>query len=187
MTTLNAINKEFRIQKNIYGTYDPIELKEFYLGEKPNADGLYINDIWALDNEQLEKNHTYIQWLFPLSKQSRYNPYGPIISDEWIHKISTLCLMNDVMNKSFTVMLDFYGFKRNHRGTLDFADDFHEKSKIWLTHNNHNYKRITRILNSLSLFEMDAEVSEFRRILRLVYEQHADVISQITARHWGIL
>lgn len=26
--TLNAINKEFRIQKNIYGTYDPIELKE---------------------------------------------------------------------------------------------------------------------------------------------------------------
>jgi hypothetical protein len=55
---------------------------------------------------------------------------------------------------AFIRMLKFYGFVLGldieKHPTIEKAEDFDERKVDWLTPQNHNYKRISRILESLT-------------------------------------
>ena len=57
--------------------------------------------------------------------------------------------------KSLDRMLDFYGFERNGE-TIAASSKFKERSG-WIYPNNHNYLRISRILESLLLLDFGNE------------------------------
>ena len=58
------------------------KILEFYKGERPNQEGLYLNDIMKFDSDELESNHSYIQWLFPLIEPSLAIPDSPILEED---------------------------------------------------------------------------------------------------------
>lgn len=175
--------------KKIDGNYELQELIAFYKGHIVNPEHLYIKDMWDMDFEQLEENHSYIQWLFPLKLRSRYNPYAPVLSPIQVKSLIQDIEIQAAMFKSLKVMLEFYGFKMMITGDgidISFAEDFEERSKVWLRPCNHNFKRISRILNSLCLFDMTEFEVEFRKVLQQVYEKYSDVIGERTALYWRL-
>lgn len=56
-------------------------LYEFLRGNKKNYNRKSIYDIWEYSLEELETDHHYIQWLFPLQKRSVHNPMSESIPE----------------------------------------------------------------------------------------------------------
>jgi len=90
----------------------------------------------------------------------------------------------DQLIKSLEVMLAFYGFTRGKSGDIQIGANFSEKAKNWLNLGNHNYRRITRILKSLSLHGLNADAKGFFQALQKVYDKHADQIGEEAFGKW---
>jgi len=94
------------------------------------------------------------------------------------------------IRKSFDLMLDFYGFRiaSEDDGNISIkpAPHFSERARQWLTPNNHNFLRITRIMKSLSLLGLQREAAAFWKCLDDVYEKEPEVIGPVTKRYWDL-
>ena len=131
---------------------------DFFQNKITNIDGLTHNDILNYDNKKLEDKHKYIQYLFPLPIKSKYNPDAPVINQIFINEaINNMEIRKNII-KSFLRMLNFYGYSYSVK-PFDIIDK--GETKQWLTKQNHNYLRITRILKFLMLVKMDLLAYKF--------------------------
>jgi hypothetical protein len=128
-------------------------LVEFYRGTGCDHAGRKLEDIWAFNSEQFE-GHDYIQWLFPLTKPSRYQPYIPTLTPSDIETFRAEPELQDRLRHSFVVMLPYYGFEEKE-GQITLAKDFSKRAPVWLTPGNHNFERLNRILKSLTLLGVE--------------------------------
>ena len=113
------------------------KLLEFYRGERPNPAGLTIYDIHDFSYEELEANHDYIQWMFPLPEPSLYSSSAPLLRVEDRAKLGEGKAWENLF-KSLLIMVDFY---QSNFNLLDTED--------------HNVMRITRIVRCLTLVGKD--------------------------------
>ena len=84
MKLIHYISNIFkRYKKNIGDTsvYNANELVDFFAGNKQDNKGRYITTYLKYDPKEIEQYHDFIQWAFPTSKPSEYNPDAPIIDD----------------------------------------------------------------------------------------------------------
>ena len=131
---------------------------DFFQNKIRNIDSLTYNDILNYDNKKLEDKHKYIQYLFPLPIKSKYNPDAPVINQIFINEaINNMEIRKNII-KSFLRMLNFYGYSYSVK-PFDIIDK--GETKQWLTKQNHNYLRITRILKFLMLVKMDLLAYKF--------------------------
>lgn len=147
---------------------------EFYSGQ-PNDKGVTLQDIWGWDDDRLEEQHDFIQWLFPIEKKG-VNPTAPPTNSATIEAFKKDKQLQGKMLKSFEVMLSFYGFSRSAKGKIIMEENFNQKGKNWLSIGNHNYRRITRILKSLRLHGLEKDAQAFLDVLTQVYYIHANQI-----------
>ena len=118
-------------------------------GDRHRAASSRRHSIW--DDEELEFVHDYIQWLFPLSDASAFNPDAPILTDEDIAAFAAEPALRANLAKSFERILRFFGLTQDASGAVVEADNFASRIvDIWEAP-NHNWLRITRILRSLTL------------------------------------
>lgn len=83
----------------------------------------------------------------------------------------------------FIRMLGFYGFSYDNE-TIKEAANFSERSLIWLTLNNHNMKRISRILRSLTILGLEDESAAFYTALLAIAEKNPKIISKRVLTYW---
>jgi hypothetical protein len=163
-------------------------LVPFYLGEKPDAAGRMIQEIWAWDFEQLECAHDYIQWLFPLSEKSTFNLNAPVVDEEIIQQFQGDPRLQQNLLHSLTVMLRFYGLQcnRSKEGTIvvDKSEDYPIRKPEWVSRFDHNYLRITRILKCLMIVGLNHEARAFYTCLRQIYREDKDQIGSKTFQYW---
>ena len=155
-------------------------LYEFLRGNKKNYNRKSIYDIWEYSLEELETDHHYIQWLFPLQKRSVHNLLCPVVKD--IRDFRDPEIIRN-MRKSFERMLDFYGLEYTD-GQVRETIYFKESLKRWCTPKNHNFLRITRILKSLKLFGLKKEAVAFFMKLRSIYRERYRIIGKNTYLYW---
>lgn len=144
-----------------------------------------LEDFLNYDDNKLEHNHHYIQHAFPLKEKSKYNITAPTLTDDEIHWIRSE-YGNDArynLKKMFIRMLAFYGFSYDNE-TIKEAADFPERSLIWLTPNNHNMKRISRILRSLTILGLADESAAFYTALLAIAEKNPKIISKRVLIYW---
>ncbi|ELR04492.1 hypothetical protein GMDG_09060, partial [Pseudogymnoascus destructans 20631-21] len=120
----------------------------FLEGEGVDAGGRTVFDVLAMDNAALEQTHDFIQWLFPLPEPSGAVPDAPVLMPADIHAIRDSELAPIALAGGTDRMASFY------RATHD-----------WLMPNDHNHRRITRIIRSLRLLVGDAEADAFRAVI----------------------
>ncbi|XP_077109013.1 uncharacterized protein LOC143765826 [Ranitomeya variabilis] len=126
---------------------------EFYQNKRcfePN--GLYIEELlkdWKDDNNTLERNHSYIQWLFPL-REYGMNSYAKPLSQSEIKIMKEDNEVKTRFLKAYKLMLQFYGITlcNEQTGELRRAGKYEERFKNLNCH-SHNNLRITRILKCL--------------------------------------
>jgi hypothetical protein len=123
------------------------QIVDFYRGTGKGPCGLTIRQVWEFNKDQLEGNHSYIQWLFPLNEISQFNKDAPVLTVVDINKLRRDELCDIHAKISLSMMLNFYGFT----GSLLPTPDCAAVIERWVTGNNHNFLRWTRILKFLCL------------------------------------
>ncbi|XP_068105907.1 opioid growth factor receptor-like protein 1 isoform X2 [Hyperolius riggenbachi] len=115
---------------------------------KPN--GVDIEEVlekW--NNDKLERNHSYIQWLFPLREMGMNSQATPLTLEE----IAMMKEDSEVMRRflsAYKLMLSFYGIRLQcgMTGEVERSANYRERFEN-LDNHPHNNLRITRILKSL--------------------------------------
>jgi hypothetical protein len=154
---------------------------DFYRSGKETHDtGLTLDQILDKDNEWLEKEHDFIQWLFP-TEQVGVNRNAPLSNAETQEAFKADPGLQANMQRAFERMLKFYGMEKTMMGSISSATDHRERIANLLAH-PHNNLRITRILTSLRLHGLEDEASHFIKMLEAladgnpklqpVYEQY---------------
>lgn len=139
--------------------------------------------------DQLENSHSYIQYAFPTKEPSIYNSNAPVLTDkeiEWIRSDAGTQARSN-LESMFLRMVNFYGFTyflSPESISLQRSDFFEERSKVWLTPGNHNYKRLTRILKSLMLCGLEDDARELYKELENVYADYKDIIGTESFEYW---
>jgi len=161
---------------------------QFYLGNLPDARCRMLEQIWQQDHEWLEKTHDYIQWLFPLSERSRFNPHAPILTEEDILVFRNSEDLRSHLTKSLKLMLDFYGLSclEGKRGNIEItlSPSFSQRKQIWVHWGNHNYMRITRILKCLWLLGLENYALAFWQCLQQISTIEKGEITKLTLSYW---
>jgi len=160
----------------------------FYLNQitTNKKNGYLFNEILQWNDEQLEQVHDYIQYLFPLKEKSQYNKNAPLLTDIDINQFKNNPLLRKHVRKALRKMLSFYGIKKIINTT--FYYQWNGQKKQWLSLNNHNYLRLTRIMKFLIMIKMEYESIQLFIALCNIY--HSDYnskqlkISQNTMKYW---
>jgi len=180
------------------------KILEFYKGERPNQEGLYLKDIMKFSHDELEKNHSYIQWLFPLKEPSLAVLDSPVLEADdieafaptWddVEEMKEKIQLRKHLIDSFNKMMRFYGLKLSlyQKDGEEFHSvklirdpkTFAEKASNWLTVRNHNFLRITRILTSLVSLKNDSTAEMLYECLCDIYEDYKGIIGPLTKQFW---
>ena len=171
----------------------------FYEGTTTDHRGRTLADIHAFTHHDLEANHDFIQWLFPLPAPSPVNPAAPTLDAATIAAFHARPELRAALRRSFGVMLHFHGFEIRHTAHAEGAareaqadraaaivpaPHWEAAARNWLTRSNHNFLRITRILHSLTLLGERELAVAFLAALEKVYDRHADVVGATTIGYW---
>ncbi len=161
-------------------------LLEFLRGSGRDHRGRRLADVWALDDEQLEASHDFIQWIFPLDAPSAAVPGSPVLSPAEAEAIRRDPALRAGMRRSLDRMLAFYGLAWDaERAAIGLAPFFAQRAGAWISPENHNFLRISRILRSLVLAgERDAARALLRCLEGLCAGPHGRAIGAASRGHW---
>ena len=122
-----------------------MNFKNFLLGKEADFKGRTIQEIWGFSDIQIERNHDFIQLVFPLNKKSQNVFHGYYLDNEdLINELKESHQVRENIIKSSSWFLSF--LKRND----------HWKSKY-----DHNQLRITRVIECLRLLVGHDEADNF--------------------------
>ena len=162
----------------------------FYSGTEPDHRGRYLHEIQKWPDDQLEKVHDYIQWLFPLPERSGFNVAAPVLNSETVQEFRTRPDLRENLRVSFLRMMNFYGFeaRAGEQVTVNRAPNLAAKATVWLSSGNHNHLRITRILRCLIVLGLEPEAKAFFGCLCEIYDDEQNkpipAISDETMGYW---
>jgi hypothetical protein len=158
---------------------------DFYRGEKPDYHGRMLRDIWTWDEDRLENSHNYIQVLFPNREQSRFAANAPLLDQATIDEFLRDERLRKNLATSFDVMLRFYGLEYDPAsGVVRRRDNFADRARNWISLNDHNYLRITRILKCLIALGLPDHARAFFACLKQIDSERHDQIGRETFDFW---
>ena len=160
-----------------------MKLVEFYRGEIPNGNGIYIDDILSYTYHQLEGDHEYIQWILPKREASMFHPDIPVLDQRQIVLFNSDHQLKGKVGEVLHKMLDFYGMRLEDglvRWQESDPENGHKNPKWWLDHFNHNFLRITRMLISLRHLGFANEAIAIYKLLKTERDKYDDV----THEYW---
>jgi hypothetical protein len=140
----------------------------FLEGEGPDARGRTLFDVLAMDNAALERNHDFIQWLFPLREPSRAVPDAPVLTDADVEAIRESGMAQYAL-----------------AAATDRMDAFYRTTHDWLMPNDHNHLRITRIIRSLRLLVGDDQADAFKAAIMGRVEATRAPVSARSRGYWA--
>ncbi len=129
------------------------KLVAFLRGEGCDHAGRAMAEILSWPDERLERCHDYIQWLFPTRRPSEYNAAAPQLNDSVARLLREDAMARSNIRAGFLRMLSFYGLVCDDDDPdevyVEKGPDFARRSRVWLQRDNHNFKRLSRMLASL--------------------------------------
>lgn len=159
----------------------------FYEGSAPDDRGRMLSDILGFDDDRLESVHDFIQWLFPLRERSSANPLAPVLDDAAIAAFHARPELHAALRRSLDRMLAFYGF--DWRGERIVKSDSFPGSSGWLSAENHNHLRLSRILGSLRILGEPQAAQALFEALEATYREERlagrNRISERTFNFWS--
>ena len=117
----------------------------FLNGTAADIHGRTFDDVMAFSDEQIERTHNFVQWLFPLNEPSLSVPGSPCLSDAEITTIKDSGVAVANLNMAANWFLDFL-----------------VRNQHWIKPYDHNQLRITRVIKSLRLVSGDGAAYQFK-------------------------
>jgi len=143
-------------------------ITKFLEGTGTDHKGRFITDIWKFDDKEIEHNHDFIQWIFPLNEPSMSVFGAPVLDKEDIDTI----LSNEVAQTNITKSAEWY---------LGFL----MRNENWIKSYDHNHLRITRTIKSLRLLVGDYEANKFRKNLLFTLGDKINTVKSSAIKFWN--
>lgn len=140
---------------------------KFFEGTATNQSGLSWFDVLAMDNDQLEHSHDWVQWMFPLPEPSLAVPDSPVLEPGDILKITRNIELKSAYWIGVNRMCDFY-----------------VSTKYWLKYTDHNHKRITRIIRSMKLILGREDAMLFYDMIMKLNADAGTPVSTLNSAYW---
>lgn len=134
---------------------------EFYTNNGKTSEGKTLEEILEFSANQLEQDHLYIQWIFPIDQPSIFNQNAPVLTANDIVQL--------VHNKNFSV-----NFQKSFQLFWLFLTN---NTHIWVKHLNHNHYRITRMIRSATLFGFDQLTKEMLSYLLKINKENENIFA----------
>jgi len=159
-------------------------LLSFYRGEGADHAGRRFDDILSWDHRRLEMVHDYIQWLFPLTEPSRFNPDAPLLKPEDIAAFRIDDDLRARVLRALDLVLEFLGLRRDG-ADIARGPNFTSRAANWLEPANHNHLRLTRIMLFLNHIGFTVEAAALLRCLEdIATHEGREIISARTLSFW---
>jgi hypothetical protein len=160
----------------------------FYLEQNTDHAGRYLHDVLSYSDQDLEDTHDYIQWLFPLVERSKFNPFAPVLNADTQARFRRDSDLQAILCTSCHRMLQFYGLvcdaPKPPASVVALQPSFDQVRHQWMTPNNHNHLRLTRILKSLQLLGLEkCSRSIYQRLIAIASNQPSS-FTATTLRIW---
>jgi len=133
------------------------QIIKFYSHSGTDNLGRTLKDMWTWSNLDFERTHNYIQWMFPTDKVSEYNKDAPLVDEETIKYFRASNELQSYLTTSSYIFENFL--------------DLNNPNAHWLTLRNHNFLRITRVLNSLMILSCKQRAYQFLSKVEKTYKQ----------------
>ena len=143
-------------------------LHAFLAGIGHDSRGRYATDVLSFSDKELEAAHDYIQWLFPLLTRSAAQPDAPVLTDSQIRAIRIDPAAACTLTQATERMLRFYG-----------------NTRWWLTWQDHNHLRITRIIRSLKLLQGSTVAQRFHAAILAMHASAGAPINPRSLQYWS--
>lgn len=156
-------------------TFDTNDALAFVEGNGVDASGRTIEDYLKFDADKWEACHDHVQWAFPSHIASRFNLEAPVVDMEEFSNRLTMVGHVNIM-KLLANYLTSLGFFQDNE--VWHADLTHARTKYWLSPRNHNYQRISRVLNLLSWIDPDLAIKllgEFLDVAHTYFNEYVKV------------
>lgn len=165
------------------GSRSVTHLTSFLAGERPDAAGRMIGEIWAKPETWLESRHDFIQWLFPLPEPSGANLDAPLLGPADAREIAARADLRDALIRSLDTMMRLYGIVRQG-DTFIRTPAFPGPYRHWLGPIDHNHLRFTRMLRCLALCGLGDMAAGLRRLLYDIAATEAVGSWSTALRYW---
>ena len=124
-----------------------MNFKTFLLNESCDHKGRMLSDIYNFSDKEIEATHDFIQIVFPLAEPSFWSSNKYFIeSQQQIDSLSKNKNVKEAILQSASWYISF--LKRNNH---------------WKNVNDHNLKRITRMIKSVRLIVGDIEADNIKK------------------------
>jgi hypothetical protein len=122
------------------------QLLHFYRDGQPCPEGFTLQEVLLWDDAEWESEHAFIQWLFPTIKPSMINPDAPLLDRHAIQLWAVEPVLRENLERAYERFLAYLGIRSTETGLAWGTPN----SEVWGFGLNHNWLRITRVLDSLS-------------------------------------
>lgn len=160
---------------------DLAEVRAFLAGDGTDHRGRTLAQVIAADDAWLEATHDFIQWLFPATQASQFNPFAPVLSKAEFAALSRDARAVAGVRQGWLRMLAFYGLE-DAGGVVRQSSAWAQRAPNWAAQPGHNDLRITRALNCLVLLGLADSAREWLDFLQAHFA--ADPTRQRALRHW---
>ncbi len=143
-------------------------LHSYLAGIGTDYRGRHAADALGFSDDQLEATHDYIQWLFPLQTRSAAQPGAPVLTQAEIDAIRADPRAQDMLNRATDRMLSFY-----------------RATNWWLSGQDHNHLRITRIIHSLKLLIGPEAARRFHEAILALNTAAGSPVNARSLRFWA--
>ncbi|KAI0905961.1 hypothetical protein F4823DRAFT_109663 [Ustulina deusta] len=147
----------------------------------PDAHGRTLDDILEWSDDRLERQHNYIQTVFPLPEGSAFGHLAPVVDEETMLIFAQSRELRGSLVRALKRMLAFYGFAAEDESGDDFRlaiaprGDCEGGFSRWVARIDHNHLRITRIIRSLRVLGLEGAARDFYDALIEVYEARGTI------------
>ena len=144
-----------------------MNFKSFLLNESCDYKGRMLSDIYKFSDNEIEANHDFIQIVFPLAEPSFWSSNKYFIESE--QQIDSLTSDKNVKEAILQSAYWYISFlKRNNH---------------WKNVNNHNLKRITRMIKSVRLIVGDIEADKVKKEITSI-PNIEKLVGQKSIKYW---
>jgi len=144
-----------------------MNFKTFLLNESCDHKGRMLSDIYKFSDKEIEATHDFIQIVFPLAEPSFWSSNKYFIeSQQQIDSLSKNKNVKEAILQSASWYISF--LKRNNH---------------WKNVNDHNLKRITRMIKSVRLIVGDIEADNIKKEI-ISIKNIEKLVSQKSIKYW---
>lgn len=155
-------------------------ISDFYAGREQDHAGRSLAFILAQSDVWLERQHDYIQWLFPLPEPSPINPQAPLLDPT---EAARFCRDQQLQARLLTAldrMLHYYGLQRQNDG-LRLDRQHPGLIQPWRHWQDHNQLRLTRMLRCLHACGLTQQA---RQLQHFLLREGAEWVNPTTLGFW---